>query len=384
MDSKQKKKRKAKPGQIINILCYPLIGAVCGFLMVRHIDIVLPVRKDAGEFIFGLCICFFLLFAAFFLHIILHETGHLIFGRITGYHFMSFRIGKMMFLKKDGKIKLRRLSIAGTGGQCLMDPPDMKDGKIPFVLYNLGGSLVNFISALIFIGAYIVCPNYLYLSLFFLIMAVTGIGIALANGIPLRFGMVDNDGNNAVSLGKSSMALYSFWVQMKMNAQMTNGVRLKDMPLEWFYQPKADELKNSIIAVMAVFYENRLMDEHNFEEAELQINKLLSLDTEIAGLYKRLLICDKIYCALLEYNRKKTVSLLQTKEHFKFVKQMKQFPAVIRTEYAAALLYEDNTAKAECIKKRFELCAKSYPYPADIESERELMEIAEKRKDSGI
>ena len=63
---------------------------------------------------------------------------------------------------------------------------------------------------------------------------------------------------------------------------------------------------------------------------------------------------------------------------------MKQFPAVIRTEYAAALLYEDNTAKAECIKKRFELCAKSYPYPADIESERELMEIAEKRKDSGI
>jgi len=52
--------------------------------------------------------------------------------------------------------------------------------------------------------------------------------------------------------------------------------------------------------------------------------------------------------------------------------------------YLTTLLFGGYTAKAECIKKRFELCAKSYPYPADIESERELMEIAEKRKDSGI
>lgn len=32
-----------------------------------------------------------------------------------------------------------------------MNPPDMVDGKIPYILYNLGGSLMNFISALKFL-----------------------------------------------------------------------------------------------------------------------------------------------------------------------------------------------------------------------------------------
>jgi hypothetical protein len=55
---------------------------------------------------------------------------------------------------------------------------------------------------------------------------------------------------------------------------------------------------------------------------------------------------------------------------------MQKFPSVIRTEYAYALLYEKDLPKAEKLKARFEKCAKNYPYTGDIESERELFEIA--------
>ena len=55
---------------------------------------------------------------------------------------------------------------------------------------------------------------------------------------------------------------------MKINEEITNGNRLKDMPDEWFIIPENDELKNSMISVLAVFACNRLMDEHRFDEAD--------------------------------------------------------------------------------------------------------------------
>ena len=59
------------------------------------------------------------------------------------------------------------------------------------------------------------------------------------------------------------------------------------------------------------------------------------------------------------------------------MKSMKKFPSVLRTWYAYALLAERDGEKARKIKDQFEKCAKSYPYPSDIASERELMERVE-------
>ena len=84
-----------------------------------------------------------MLIVAYFIHILVHESGHLLFGLFTGYKFSSFRIFSFMWIKQDGKIKLKRHRIAGTAGQCLMTPPDIKDGKLPYVWYNLGGVILN-------------------------------------------------------------------------------------------------------------------------------------------------------------------------------------------------------------------------------------------------
>lgn len=40
------------------------------------------------------------------------------------------------------------------------------------------------------------------------------------------------------------------------------------------------------------------------------------------------------------------------------------------------LLFEKNPAKAEKIQNEFKKTAKSYPYPHEVESERDLMKIA--------
>ena len=106
---------------------------------------------------------------------------------------------------------------------------------------------------------------------------------------------------------------------------------------------------------------------------------LLEIDSGMVGLHRNLMICDRIYCELIGENRKELLDGLLTKEQKKFMKAMKSFPSVIRTEYAYARLFEKDTAKADAMKLKFEKCAKTYPYPNDIQSERELMEIADNK-----
>lgn len=373
---KKNKKEKNHWKRYIGLVFSMMVGAGCGILIANYSDFSSTTELSFGEFLINLGLLFIGMYLAFFIQIIIHEGGHLIFGRLTGYRFSSFRIGSFMWIEEKGKIHLKRFSLAGTGGQCLMCPPDMVDGKIPYIMYNLGGSLMNIIFGFVFLGLYQLLKDIPYLSVMLLMTGIAGFASALLNGIPMSMGTVNNDGYNAIALGKNPEALRAFWVQIKANELITKGIRLKDMPEEWFEVPSKEEMKNSMTAVMGVFAANRMMDTHAFNEAREFMEGLSKMDTGIIGLHRSLLECDMIFCELIGENRKEYLNNILDKRQKKFMKQMKNYPAVIRTEYAYALIAGKDEIKADQIKKRFEKCALSYPYQSDIESERELMEIA--------
>lgn len=374
----KKQKRKIFWRQSIGLVIFTLLGALCGLLAGRYLVSVSAMDLPLGQYLLLLGLLCLGIYAAFFLQIIIHEAGHLAGGLRSGYRYCSFRIGSFMWIKQDGRLRYKRLSLVGTGGQCLMCPPDMAAGKIPFALYNLGGALANMLAGLISLWIYLLLPRTAYLSFFMLLSGAIGIALALINGIPLRLGAVDNDGYNALSLGKSPDALRAFWVQMKVNEQVAKGVRLKDMPAEWFALPTEAGMQNSMTAALAVFATNRLMDAHAFGEAAELIERLLNMDSAIVGLHRGLLACDLLYCKLIAEHRGENPSALPDGQQKKFMKSMKNFPTVLRTEYACALLAENDAQKADQIKAQFEKQALSYPYPSDIETERELMQIAER------
>ncbi len=377
MNNKQKKK-KSTWQQYVPIIFFILIGGVCGFLMMMYIDRYLGEDAKIHEVILWLVGLFVGMYASIFFHMIIHEAGHLIFGLLSGYRFSSFRIGSFMWVKDGKKIKLRRLTLVGTGGQCLMTPPDMKDGKFPIVLYNLGGSIINMIFGMLFLALFFLTDSIPFLSILMLIFAVVGFMFAIMNGVPMRMGTVDNDGYNAFALTRNVAAMRSFWVQLKSTEQSSKGVRLKDMPDEWFDVPTDEAMKNSMVAVMGVFVCNRLMDDANFEEADKLMAHILEIESGIVGLHRNLLICDRMCIELITENRKEVINEMRSKEQDKFMKQMKIFPSVLRTEYVYALLHEKNAEKAANVKEQFEKWAKKYPYQSDMESERELMKKAEK------
>lgn len=360
--------------RIFIVIVLAVIGFIFGAFMAEHIDSFFA-EATFGEIIMSLSGGFIALYIAIFVQIIIHESGHLIFGKMTGYQFSSFRIGSLMWVKQDETINFRRFSLAGTGGQCLMASPDMKDGKIPYVLYNLGGSILNILSAAVFFVLYLLTINILFLSVLFFMLALIGALFAITNGIPLQLGTVNNDGHNALSLGKNPEAMRAFWIQLKVSEQNTKGVRIKDMPEEWFTIPSAEAIKNSMVSAIAVFACNRLMDAMEFKKADQTMAELLKMNTGMVGLHRSLLVVDRIYCELVSENRQEILDEMLDKNQKKFMKVMKNYPSVLRTEYAYALLSQKDIAQADKIKASFEKIATSYPYPQEIGGERELIDI---------
>lgn len=374
----EKTKKKTKWPVIITMAAMMLTGAFCGVFMAWLVDTSGSLDRGIGQVLLllgGLLVCFC---AVFYLQIIIHEAGHLVFGLLTGYRFTSFRIGSFMWIKDGDKLRFKRFRLAGTGGQCLMSPPPMLDGEFPVILYNLGGSLMNIGASILFLGLYAVTGKSSFLGTVSLMAAVIGFAQAALNGIPLRL-MVDNDGYNALSLSRDPAARKAFWLQMKINEQVSAGVRLKDMPEEWFPQPDDAALKNSMVAAIAVFGCNRLMDAHRFGEAEQRMAHLMDGETGIVDLHKNLLVCDRIYMELLGENRSERLQGWRTKELEQFMRSMRSFPSVIRTQYAYALLGEADAEKAASYQAQFEKAAAVYPYPSDMQSERELMALAEEK-----
>lgn len=369
------KKIKKKAGQLAVWVMMLLMGGCCGVLIGKYLDGMAGETASIKDMVLGLAFILISMYVAILLQTIIHEGGHFIFGLLTGYKFSSFRIGCFIFIREDGRLRLRRLSIAGTGGQCLMKPPEMRDGKCPYILYNLGGSILNLAAAALCAGLSVLLERYVPASTFFMVMAVVGAAFALINGVPLHIGGLDNDGYNAVSMGKAPEALEAFRLQMCINGLGAEGKRLREMPEEWFVMPREEKMKNAMVAAMGVMSCERLMDERKFREADAQMERLLSMDTGMIGLHRNLLRIERVFCELIGENRPDCLEKMMDRELKKFMKSMKSFPSVLRTQYCFALLAEKDREKAENIREQFEKMAKKYPYPVDIQTERELMEL---------
>lgn len=372
MDNKQEKKKSKLKAYALLAFNIALYFIPC-WVAIRYIS---PLDINPLLFFVGLIA---MVYAAFIFHIIIHEGGHLVFGLLSGYRFSSFRIFSFMWVKEGERVKFKRHSIAGTGGQCLMSPPNIQNGEMPVVWYNLGGSLMNIIFSTVFLICFFLLNSVSVLSGILLLFALLGYSLAILNGVPMRMGVLDNDGYNAISLTKDAEAREAFWMQMKVVEETTKGVRLKDMPSEWFTVPKDEAMKNSMVAARGVFACNRLMDEERFAEADELMAHMLEIESGMVGLHRSILICDRIYVELIHQNRREVVEEKLTKNLQSFMKTMKDTLSILRTQYAIALLYDGDQSKAETIKAQFEKRAKTYPYPHEIDSERDLMKLAENK-----
>ena len=358
------------------VVTFVIAGALCGAAIGSYMvtmDETLGEDISVWNELMKFLELILLMYIVYMVNVIIHEGGHLIFGLMTGYKFNSFRIFSVILIKQNGKLKIKNISLAGTGGQCLMSPPELIDGKMPYVLYNLGGVILNVITSLIFIVIYLI-SLWKLLSLAMIMSAIMGFASAVVNGIPMKVGDINNDGYNAVQLGSDKDALKALWVQLKMNGALAEGIGIREMPEEWFESIDGKN-DNPMITSIKVFYCNRLMAMHKFEQTKEEIQKVLESNMVLVGVYRYLLICDYIYCELIDGNIIEAEEFY-TKDLQKFMKSMKKFPAILRTKYTYELLHNKDSKQAEKLRTLFNIMSEKYPYTSDIEAENELMDIA--------
>jgi len=232
----------------------------------------------------------------FLLIIIVHELGHLIGGKLTGWKFYSFRVFCFVLLKENGRLRFK-FSPSFLLGQCIMSPPEIKDFK--FLLYNAGGGLTNFVLAgLLFIplvlvhGAEFLLPGAGTTGSFFydwlLFTGITSIFIGIMNLIPMVYPIVGvpNDGRNIVELLKSREAQKGFYLAFKQAYELSQGKKQREFsPITISEDTK---LGNYFVANMVIMEASRLIDLGEYESALVQLSRLEQFHKKLPPYYQRL------------------------------------------------------------------------------------------------
>ncbi len=370
-ENNEKKKKKGRRLPVVSIVLGVILGIALGFASEK-----LPFISAIFEMKFTdlLLVCLSVI-PAYFIHIAVHETGHLVFGLISGYKFSSFRFFTLLLYKKDGRLRVGTLSVPGTAGQCLMIPPEMHDGKIPVLSYNLGGIVFNLILTALTAALTVVFRDLPMVAGIMLLSTVVGLIVSLVNGIPNKNAFLPNDGRNAFSLGKDPAAMKAFYTQMNVVAAITSGTRLRDMPSEWFYLPSMSEMKNGLVVSMSTLMFSRLIDVKKYEEAREFAIFLLEADSGLSGIQRGVLLMEGLFLDLLLVKEQDCVrEKLDAPEMQSIMKIMEHSPSAKRLEYAIELLYEKDEAAASKSLAEFEKLSKKYPYKQEIDGERELIE----------
>lgn len=326
-----------------------------------------------------------MLVVTFIFHIIAHEGGHCIGGLLSGYEFISFRVFNMMILKRNGKLQRKKFKMVGTGGQCLMAPPQPFQPDYPYRLYNLAGGLTNLVIAAICIAISLPViaagPGLTWVLLILFPMSVTGIYCGVTNLFPMVIGGVPNDGWNLTHLGKDPESRRIFWLLLDVMAIINRGGQFRDLPEEWFDIGDNSEAKrdfgNTFQCSLGVFRLNYLVDTGRLEEAAELIEEILGFRDKMPQLYQNELLCESIFLELIGACRLDRVERRYTPELERYIRATDSYPQRQRLHYAMAMLYHRDDKEAADSLSRFEKACKTYPNEGEISSEWELIGLVD-------
>lgn len=348
-----------------------LMGAAAGIVIIVFANGNSSSPVHFIEFIVALVI-------AAYLQIILHEAGHLVCGLLSGYRFVSFRIGSITLLKDgNGKLRFKRFNLAGTGGQCLMAPPEnVPLDQIPTQLYNAGGALVNLLCATVSLLLLIFCDGMpMWLRYFLAATMAIGFVFALLNGIPLKLGGVANDGYNILYLKRDKQAVKGFASQLIINEKLQNGMRLSQMPDEVFDLGGEINFGDPLQANVGLLLISRELDKGNIELAHEQFKELLNNHRkELLPLFSLEAGCELMFTSLATGDKEVAQNTINDKLLMKYItKYAKVMSPKQRALMAKALIFDNDRAKAKRLYNEVIARRDSYLMQGEVESDIELM-----------
>lgn len=290
----------------------------------------------------------------------------------TGYSFVSFRIGSLTIIEEDGKAKLKRYNIPGTAGQCLMMPPEEKDGKYPFVIYNFGGVILNFIASTTSLILIILIKDMdSSLKIGLMLFTAAGIFAALTNGIPFKIAGLANDAYNVLSIIRDEEAKRGFFIQLRVNGLSSKGMRFRDMDFNLIKLKEGSDISNPLNTGIKLIEYNWYLDNMDFENARKSIDSLVPYFQDIIPIYTYEINCERMFLELVGNCNKNFIDRIYTKRLKKYIKASKYMISKTRLLMAYEAFYNEDKEKA---LEYYNQLLKLYDdYPVKGEADMELM-----------
>lgn len=224
-----------------------------------------------------------------FIHIIAHESGHMIAGKLSGYRFLYFRVMNWALVKEEGTFRIARFSIAGTGGQCLMIPSSNVK-VVPYKLYLWGGALANFAVAIIGIILNIFVIDSLYLYIFSITSLISGV----INIYPLSF----NDGNTLKNLNRDPIKRQQFFQQLELAGLLTSGKEFETIDIHHLIENPNEPLTEQYNAYVTLVKVYRELEGENFGHALEILEPLWQHRTDLIKPYQIEVMREYLFCHL--------------------------------------------------------------------------------------
>lgn len=371
--------------QILKLIGSLLLGGCIGFIGVTIILVLFTdisfnqfmeklQKVEALEMIGVMILSFVTFILTCLLQILLHEGGHLIGGLLSGYHFVSFRILNWTIIKEEGKVRIKHFSIAGTGGQCLLTPPEKPMKEIPVILYNLGGVIMNLLTATLSLILLITIEELPYpIELFLIFNCIVGYFLGLLNGIPFNFGAISNDANNMRLLLKDEQSKQTMAHLLHINAFVQKGMRPKEIPERYFTCNEPINYKNPLQINLYLMVIGKLMDEEQWEICYNKLEDLMKHKDEMLDLFVKETASELLFISLIT-GRKERVQELYTEELARYIQQYaKIMSSKQRILCAIALYMEEDRVKAEKIYKKLALQQEKLLMQGEVKMDLALM-----------
>ena len=181
---------------------------------------------------------------------------------------------------------MRNFELGGTGGQCLLSPPDKPVEQIDTRWYNAGGVLANLIMSGLAWAIYAAFDLPKWSNELLLFIIIIGIAVALMNGIPMKMNGIANDGYNLFQLEKDIAGKQCFCNILEANACLQEGEEYKDLPDRLFDLPESIDWHNSMQVSNVGIAVSRLINHREWEAAYNLLSEALTHQDKILPLYR--------------------------------------------------------------------------------------------------
>lgn len=280
------------------------------------------------------------------IHVVLHELGHLLAGWLSGYEFIMFRLFNIVWIQTDEGLSRRKQHIPGLLGQALMIPPESSDSETPpFLLYHLGGILMNGLTAGLFllVGKNIADP---FIGFFFYLSAIAAVFLLITNLLPfkgtdgynIRMSFKDpNQGDEIVAI----LYLYQDLVKGIPYSEIQERIQLDEM----------QDLKNPNSVTLYSLIAAAAFEQYNFDKAREIYALLWKKVDQLVDAHKSDISMNYLFTLLLTDPTHPAVEKIQQSPFYKPYRKVKQADSY--RLFAAESLYldKDYEKTAELLEK---------------------------------